>query len=234
MKRALMTGAILLLLQGHASAAIIASLVGDFSSPTLPSGWQYLRNTGPIGTSAGYVPLLWDGSLAWYDVTPGIMPANPPAWGDYTLLNATAAHPGPGVAQGETQDRYLVLAYTIQPGEEGAIELVNGSLVGRDPAGEFFSNGWDVRTFVGDSEVGTALLFDWSSSPSAFGRSLGNLNAGETVYLALGPRGSHLYDSAALDFTLTSTPVPEPASAALAIGIAAVLGARRRSKGSQV
>lgn len=237
MKRALMTGAILLALHGHANAAIIASLIGDFTSPVFPIGWQYLRNTGPIGTSATYSPLLWDAAMAFYDVNPGTFPDIPPVWGDYTLLAATFAHPGPGTVQGAALNQYLVVAYTLQPGEAGSIDLVNGSLAGIDPTGT--SNGWDVRTFVGDSEVGPAILFDWSASPAAFSRSLGIMNVGDTLYVGLGPRGDHLFDSAAFDFTLTSTPVeepapvPEPASAALAIGLATAFGARRRSSTRQ-
>lgn len=231
MKRAWMTGAIVLLLQGSANATVIASLTGEFSSPTAPVGWQYLRNVGQLGVSASYAALVWDSAFNFYDVSPGTFPAIPPSWGDYTLFNAARAHPGPGVGQGAAENHYLILAYTIQPGEAGDIELIDGSIAGNNPTGP--SNGWDVRTFVGDTEVGSALLFDWSSSAATFSRLLGNMSAGETVYVALGPRDNHGFDEAAFDFRLTSTPVepapvPEPASTALAIGLAAVFGARRR------
>jgi len=230
MKRVFALGIMLLAFQSPASAAIIASLSGDFTTTSFPVGWQYMRNTGSIDTSPGYTPLLWDDVRGLYSFDGMTMP-NPGPPLDYTLLAAGSAHPGSGTAQGSSFDRYLVLAYTIQPGEAGAIQLIDGSVRGLDDSGP--SNGWDVLTFVGGSQVGSQLVFPWSPMSTAFSRSIGPMSVGETVYVALGPNGNHLYDSVAFDFTLTSepiepSPVPEPASTALAISIAVAAGSRRR------
>jgi hypothetical protein len=67
-------------------------------------------------------------------------------------------------------------------------------------------------------------------SAASFSMSLGNLNVGDTVYVSLGPKTSHLFDSAVLEFQLTSTPVPEPVSKGI-VGaglVALALRARRR------
>jgi PEP-CTERM motif len=210
MRRAFIAGFFVLALQAPAYAGVIASLVSDFSPTTFPTGWQYLRNdSAPIGVSAGYVPLLWDATNNLYDKNGSSVPdAGPPL--DYTLIAGTTVHPGPGTDQGLPFDHYLVLAYTIQPGEEGSIDLVSGSLRGIDATGP--SNGWEILTFVGDSPIGSPLIFPWSSTAASFSRSIGPANVGDTVYVALGPNSSHLFDSAQIDFTLTSTPVPEPAT----------------------
>lgn len=230
MKRALGIGILLLAFQSPASAAIIASLSGDFTAMTFPVGWQYMRNTGSIDTSPGYTMLLWDDDRSLYSLD-GVNMPNPGPPLDYTLLSVGSGHPGSGTAQGSSFDRYLVLAYTIQSGEAGAIEVVDGSVRGLDASGP--SNGWDVLTFVGGSQVGSQLVFPWSSTSTAFARSIGPMSEGETLYIALGPNGDHLFDSVAFDFTLTSepiepSPVPEPASTTLAISLAVAAGARRR------
>jgi hypothetical protein len=229
MRRALLVAALVLLGAVHARAGVIADLSSDFTPVSFPAGWQYLRNTGPIETVPNYVPLVWHSSLSIYDVDGVNMPA--PGF-DYTLVSPSVSHPGLGTAQGSSFDRYLVLAYTLQPGEAGSVE-VNGGIAGIDPGGAGgASNGWDIRTFVGSSEIGGPLTFPWFEHPRLFSRQLGVLSDGETVYVALGPSGNHLFDAAAFDFAISSTPVeqpvPEPATTVLALGLAAAFGARRR------
>jgi hypothetical protein len=201
---------------GVSSATPIADLTADFTAVTFPAGWQYLHNTGTIGNSASYAPLLWDTANTMYDITGAGFPAPGP---DYDFIASGGhMHPGRGTAQGAAFNEYLIAAYTIQAGEAGFVSLINGSLSGADPNGASgASNGWDIRAFVGNTQVGSTVIVPWSLSAASFSQSLGALNVGDTIYVAVGPNGSHLFDSAVLEFQLDSNPngvaaVPEPAS----------------------
>jgi uncharacterized protein (TIGR03382 family) len=61
---------------------------------------------------------------------------------------------------------------------------------------------------------------------------LGDLNAGDTIYLAVGPNGNAGSDSFAWDFTITRfDAVPEPATAMLGVlALAAVASSTRRRR----
>ena len=214
--RLVLAGVGLFCFAGVGSATPIADLTVDFTAVTFPTGWQYLHNTGTIGNSAGYAALLWDAGNARYDITGSVFPGPGP---DFDFISSGGhMHPGRGTAQGAALNEYLIAAYTIQAGEAGFVSLINGSLSGADPNGASgASNGWDIRAFVGNTQVGSTVVVPWSLSAASFSQPLGALNVGDTIYLAVGPNGSHLFDSAVLEFQLDSSPnavaaVPEPAS----------------------
>ncbi len=208
-----------------APAIRIASLTGDFRSVSFPAGWQYLRNTGPIGNSANYTPLLWDATNARYDITGSIFPAPGSVWTNIT--SSGNLHPGWGTVQGVAFKGCVITAYTIQAGQAGLVSLVNGSLRGENPNGAGGgSDGWDLLIFVGNTQVGAALIIPWSSTATPFTRALGMLNIGDVVYVAVGPNGNHNSDGAILSFQLDSTQsvpgastVPQITSAFTASGI---------------
>jgi hypothetical protein len=214
--------ALILISSTVVSAGTIADFNGDFTPVTFATGWQYLRNTGTIGTSANYTPLLWDPTHNIFDVD-GM---NVPAPGlIYTLISSSGGHPGKGTSQGAAFNGYAIAAYTIQPGEAGFVSLVNGSIRGGDPNGAGgASNGWDLKIYVGNTQSGPTLVFPWSSTAAGFSQALGALNVGDTVYVALGPNGVDLFDSALLQFQLNSTQTPEPGSA-VQIGLGLLSGA---------
>lgn len=216
-------------LAGAMPAATIADLTADYTTVAPTGGWQYLRNTGTIGNDANYTALLWDAGFSFYDTTGGGFPGPGP---EYTLFaGAGVLHPGLGTTQGSGFDRYVILAYTIQAGEAGAVNLVNGAIGGNDPNGAGGnSNGWDIQIYVGNVQAGSTLLVPWSLSDTGFSQSLGVLNVGDTVYVAVGPNGNHLYDSAHVQFQLDSTSqVPEPQTyLMLGVGLAGLAARRKR------
>jgi len=216
---------------GVSSAAIIADLNADFTTDTFPTGWRYMRNTGPIGDDSNYTDLLWDAANNRYDIT-GAGITGPD--GSFTTIYAGGnLHPGRGILQGSPFDFYAIAAYTIQPGEQGIISLINGSLAGSDPAGGTGgANGWDIRIYVANTQAGATIFLPWSLAATPFSQALGSVSAGQTIYVAIGPSSNDLFDSALLSFQLNSEPdpslVPEPGMFSLVgLGLLGVFGQRR-------
>jgi len=197
-----------------ANAAIIADHPADYTTLVPTTGWSYLTNTGgAIGDDSNYTPLFWNSTVSAYAY------AATGSWGwsgRYTYLRNDRIHPGPGGAIPE----YAILAYTVQPGEEGGGNLT-GYIIGDDLSG--LSDGWDLRIYVGNSLISAATI-GWSAAPQLFTAQLGTLVSGDTVYVALGPNGDHSYDRAVLGFQVET---PEPGSLALVGGGAILLGLLR-------
>jgi hypothetical protein len=96
-------------------------------------------------------------------------------------------------------------------------------------------DGVSIEIFVNDDPTpkfssGTSHGFD---STLLFNVGLGNLSAGDTIYVAIGPKGSDLFDSIQLRYEIAVVPEPSTLSVVL---VAASLGsflslnvARRKS-----
>jgi hypothetical protein len=227
MKRHARTAAFLasicLALAPAARAITIADFSADFQAVTPGTGWQYLWNSaGPLGNSANYTPLVWNTAFGGvYAVNPFLFPD--PTEG-YTALSNNYSHPGIPTPV----PRYVIGAYTVQPGEEGVLS-VSGFLEMLDPSRlPSNSDGLDLQILLGNTVVGS---FSVPVSPVlSFSTLLGPASAGTQVYVAIGPGGHELYDAFRIDYEIDSQPVPEPASVfLLATGVAA-MAARRRSR----
>ena len=200
----------------------VADYHDDFQGPTPAAGWQYLWNQGgPIGDAANYVPLLWDGSTRYDSDGAAGVPDPPP--GGYVFLGPTSGHTGYGTAQSSnTIDRFAIAAYTVALAGEYAI--TDGSLMMTSGGRTVGTDVLELRVYVDDelhyaeTDVDATTFYLW----------LGSLDAGQTIYVAVGPQGSHDSDSFRVDYTIVMT--PEPATLLLLAGSLAALAARRRRR----
>lgn len=209
-------------LTGASSAAIVVGYTleagdyrDDFQGTSFPAGWQYLWNQpsgwdddGSSGTGSSnpitsgfdsFLPLQWN-STQWTadgDSTGG---NNQPS--GFGHLRSDGGHPALGSGQtgsvGNSQDRYMIAAYTVTQG--GEYQLSNAFIDQIETTGDV-----NARVFVnsGGNEIGSEVV---SSGPLVnMNRPLGILAAGDTVYVAAGPNGNAGSDNFHWDFTVQQT-----------------------------
>jgi len=203
----------------------VSDFRSDFQSGAPAAGWKYAWNpTGKLGNSATFAPLVWSNSAQTYNTTGGanMAPGSKTHNDDYLHLTADGGHPG--------KPKYFpIVGYTIQ-GDDGAGEyrLVDSSIRKNDNVTSSKEDGLQVRVYVNNTAVGPAQSVTTDGLLSAFNRSLGQLNVGDTVWVMVDPLKNQYYDSfTAFDFSLQkllpqqmmlalgAMAVPEPASAAL-------------------
>jgi hypothetical protein len=212
----------------------VADYQDDFQGPTPSTGWTYRTNSlGAIGNMANYTNMTSIPAGTVYTNTGGTLPTT---GGSFASLHGTGGHTGLGTTQGAAQDRYVIAAYTIQAGDvtdfisTSNFQLTNTKINDTDLGGTTL----DLRVYVNNLLKGSAVTLPGTTATiSTFNRSLGNLVVGDTIFVAVGPAGSHNNDSfGSFDFTIQFEgilPAPEP-STGLLLG-AGMLGlsiARRR------
>ena len=132
-------------------------------------------------------------------------------------------HPGLGAVQAGSGgvERYCIAAYTLTSPDR--IAILNGSIRNANPNNGGSTDGVSVKVFVNDNSTpklssSTSPGFD---STTSFNVPLGDLIAGDTIYVAMGSNGEDLFDSFQLRYDIVS--VPEPSVTSL-IAIAAGWG----------
>lgn len=178
------------------TAALVAGDYRDDYQVIAPRpGWQYLTNSlGAIGTAANYRPLIANQSSYDSNGINGLPDPEPLA---YVTLTSTGGHPGRGVGQaGNTINRYAIAAYTVSA--TGDYAIVDSLLSRSSTAG----NGNDIRVFVNNSEITLATSVVPPGGTINFNVGLGTLQAGDTIYVCVGPNGSDGNDSFGIDFTI--------------------------------
>lgn len=197
-------------------AAELADYNGDFQGTTPAAGWSYLWNapldwtgtssadptTNPLGASANYVALQWSGT-GWTvdgdDVNSNGFPGN------FLRLSASGGHPGRGASDGggNTQNRAPIAAYTVQADQAGPVYLTNTIL---KSANSGHTGTLNVRVYVNDTLKVSKIQTGYGTATNiSFDAALGNLSAGDTVYVALSPDGNDGSDGFQWDFTLSTT-----------------------------
>jgi hypothetical protein len=219
---------------GNVRGALITSFQ-DALQPVSPApGWAYLWNSaGPIGNPANYTPLLPSPVAANFYTSDGgiVRPAPPP--GAFISIGLQGGlpggHPGMGASQAGSGgiERYCIAAYTLTSPDR--IAIVNGWMRNPNPNSGGSTDGVALRIFVNNDPSprlisGTPPKFD---STTTFSIALGDLNAGDTIYVAMGPNNEDLFDSFQLRYDIVA--VPEPGvvcSVAIAAGLVSILGLR--------
>ena len=215
-----------------AMGGVVADYQSDFTtSGAAKPGWSYLWNkNGPIGTAANYVPLVRDAyPLGFYETEAnGTYPDSTPG----VLLAATPLSliPGQGSAENSVE-RYAIAAYTVS----AADIATNGNQASLDnytfgvAAGSL--DGITAAIYVNNTPIialplPPGIVYD-RSFPDAYAVPLGNLNVGDTIYVAIGGGGTSVGDQLVIDYSIIL--VPEPAAFSMvAVGACALLARRRR------
>jgi VCBS repeat-containing protein len=177
-------------------------------------GWQYLWNaptawdtgtfdgsTGPIGSVADYDLLVWDPATTNYAVNAdGVITNSAP--GNFLRLDATGGHPGlPAGAPGlvtNTLERFAIAAYTVA--SNGTYAITSSTLTRAATGGEA------VRVLTA---VNSNLRSSTRINPGAtgsFDEVLGELQSGDTIYVAVGPNANQGADAFTWDFTISRVP----------------------------
>lgn len=166
--------------------------------------WQYLWNReGPIGRYHHYVPLEWDNELEIYDVNGD--QSNDETGLVYGFLGDNMGHPGRGVGQGEATNRFVIAAWTVPM--RGPYLIQNSYLRATDAA---CGNGNEVRVYVNND---LQLIDDTDNDEMIdFDVDMGLLEAGDTVYVAVGPHGDDACDYFTFDFSIVGREQVVPAS----------------------
>jgi len=198
--------------------ALVLTTFQDAMQPNTPaSGWSYLwNNSGAVGNPANYTALLPGNPTHYYTVNGnGPFPSSGP--GGYALFakdpitNIAGGHPGRGINDSQSGgiERYVIAAYTLST--SGTISIDEGLLTNVDTS----TGGLDLGIYVNNNSTPlftTSTAGGLNSNASFSNINLGNLNVGDTIYVAIGARNIDFDDSFSLQYSIdaTTTTVPEP------------------------
>jgi hypothetical protein len=172
----------------------VASFRADYRETRPQPGWRYLWNpAGEIGKSNHYVDLVWNGASYGANENPD-RPQPGPA--HYVRVSKSGGHPGHGKPQRGDIDTYVIFAVTIT--NRGFFVITNSSLDRNDGK---INGDVNLRVYVNEAVIGPEVICD-SKNPVPFDRPLGNLNPGDSLYVAVGPNGMDRNDSFGLDFAV--------------------------------
>ncbi len=183
---------------GQTGGTTIARFAPDLTGPQPASGWSYRWNeSGSLGEAGAESDLLWD-SAGRYDSdgAPGLPDASGFSWG---YIAGGTAHPGRGVNNGEAEDRYALMRYTVNG--DGYFSL-RDSLVTH--VGCQYSTGVELLILAGTNVVRTEII--GLAESRAIDADLGYLLAGTPITVALGPNGNDGCDAVQIDWQIDYTP----------------------------
>lgn len=168
-----------------------ANIIDEFQAQNPPTGWQYLWNaSGEFGDESTYQPMTWD---QW---------RYRPASGNFPYVSANGAHPGNGTGQDpQGIERFAIAAFTVQ--ESGTYAIADSYI----SVNEGTLDGVNVKAHITGGQV--ISLGDLYLSTGDFDGTLGYLDAGETIYLALGSNSTAGADGTNWDFSIVQANNPQ-------------------------
>ena len=188
------------------TGVVVADLAADMQPVSPKPGWAYLYNKvgGAIGDSANYVPFVaTPPGVYWpeYDFDGGTSLPRPGPIA-YAFLASDGngfwvdGHPGEGSLQSpDALDHYTIAAFTLPFG--GDTQIWNSGLTSENAS----ADGLQLRVFVNNSDTGVNSLVEaWGST--SFDRDLGNLQAGDTIYVVVGSKGHDWSDAFRLTYQI--------------------------------
>ncbi|MEC5129680.1 autotransporter-associated beta strand repeat-containing protein [Verrucomicrobiales bacterium BCK34] len=194
---------------------VVADYRDDFNGTTPATGWQYLWNApadwdpgdqigdydaagGPFGNAANYLSMLSAGSYWTSDGNADGTDSNPDR---YVRLTSTGGHPGAGANDAHSSvERYAIAAYTVS--EDGSY-TVSDSFISRGNSS--FNDGGRVDIFVNDTLINSVMVKPGGSVD--FDTALGDLVAGDTIYIGAGTNGNAGSDGFNWDFSIQKATV---------------------------
>jgi hypothetical protein len=216
----------------RATAALITSFQDAFQLSMPAAGWSYLWNSGgEIGNPANYTALLPNSNGVYTSGGVDTFPApNPAGVVNFDFVGGSpGGHPGLGSAQAGSGgiERFAIAAYTLANSELVAIQ--NSLVVTTNPNSGGSTDGLNVKVFLNNSAtpVVSTTTLPGVGSTATFNGPLGPLNAGDTIYVAIGSRDEDLFDSFQLHYDVVSVPEPH-AAATIVIGLLGWLSFRSR------
>jgi hypothetical protein len=156
--------------------------------------------TGSIGDTASFQPLVFAGAGTW---TPSGNTDHNHEPDAYLQLNPFGGHPGRGTSYpAGNLERFVIAAYTVT--SSGMYELDNATLARPSTVTGPGIDGDEVLVFVNNTGSRPLLRqpVPTGGGSITFNTNLGLLNAGDTVYVAVGALASDTSDAFALEFTL--------------------------------
>ena len=176
---------------------IIASFRTDFRPENPGAGWRYYWNaTGPVGNTNEYVELVWNGTV--YATSKMPIPAPPPA--HYLRLSHLGGHPGYGPSQSASRgidyEHAVIIAFRVP---EAGRHVLGPSLISRNAGPK--GGGVRLQVFVNDRDTGSEV-FCRSREGMTFDRDLGQLSAGDIIYVVIGAGETDVNDTFELDFSI--------------------------------
>jgi hypothetical protein len=200
--------AAVLCLASAARADVVYDALADYSTVSNPNGpWSYGWSSGPLdGTMTVYPDYILDGGVyeVWRDN--GHLSLGTPSVWRRSDLNTLNFHPGP--------DAYSIIRW-VAPAA-GSVDW-DASFLSVDGGTK------DVLVYHNTTQLFAAAIGGSSAAGSSGTLSV---NAGDSVYVAVGRRDDYFSDATQVDFSIS---VPEPASLGL-VGLGGLLVLRRRGR----
>ena len=189
----------------HTEVEVVARYRRDFvkgvsNRPRSSGQWQYLVNSwAPIGGAEGYSELIWDSRREVYD------PNGDQDWLAGSRLHAAnlshrGGHPGSGKDQTKNdQDHYVIAAYDVP--RDGVYRIESGWLVRFESREDIANQAVDLVVHINEDPP----IYRETCSRDGllrFGGTLGLLNQGDRIYVAVGPHGVDHNDRFEWDFAI--------------------------------